>query len=76
MCMDILKETKLPTKEAFYSRLKQKNVLENDLFIKHASLRNCGKTKSQAFTLLNLKPDAEEPTSSNPITIIYNSFGK
>ena len=62
--IDILKETKLPAKEAFYSRLKQKNVLENDLFIKYASLRNSGKTKSQAFELLNLKPDAEEPTST------------
>ena len=62
--IDVLKETKLPPKEAFYSHLKQKNVLENDLFITYTSLRKSGKTKLQAFAVLNLKPDDCEPTST------------
>ena len=45
--IDILKETKLPSKEAFYSQLKQKNILENDLYIKYTSLRKVEKLKSK-----------------------------
>ena len=62
--MDVLKETNLPEKDAFYSRLKQKNGLENDQFIECNSLLKSGKSKLQAYEILNLKPDDGEPTST------------
>ncbi|MEW8545912.1 MAG: hypothetical protein AB2693_20510 [Candidatus Thiodiazotropha sp.] len=53
--LSVLQETSLPPKTAFYSSLKQRNVLESDVFVKYCILvEEENKAIEEALQILNL----------------------
>jgi hypothetical protein len=68
--ISVLDETTLPPKEAFYSSLKQSNVLENSLRQRFENLiRKENKTESEAQSILKI----DSPPASS-IEENYNSL--